>query len=375
LKNKIFDKIGNFFKREDIDAYSFNFKYYEYLQKHKHQDIKTYSKGNLLKCEHISYLSCWHNFESLQGEQSYKDILNLLQNNLVKISAIRQRPIISYIVNINSDHRDKIKITNEDINYFIDLIEDIEENVKEIDLIIYSIGGCLSVARKLIEILYNRFDKVNFLVTSIAYSAATMMCMSANEIIMTPESSLSPFDVQILSPDTGNFLPIDIMLKCAKEAKQAHNPLNIFVPKSLYKNWNKEMSEETIKNCVNSSYLASSYPTYWLMKYMYKSFLSKNEEFNKYFVVPIWKYLTKDGRKAKRIVEYFIDTGVRFSHSIPIMYSDIKNSGLNVHLADAELLALLRENAILSEKLFERSSIFKLYMNEYYYHYTYLKNE
>jgi len=77
--------------------------------------------------------------------------------------------------------------------------------------------------------------------------------------------------------------------------------------------------------------------------------------------MPFWKRFTSNGRKANRIIKLFINTGTTLSHSTPIMYHDLKDTGLNVSKADDELLKLLRETYQLSDVLFQNSTIKKLY--------------
>ena len=319
----------------------------------------------------------WINYEQVNGIQSPDDILMFINNNQNNISKIRGRPVIAYITNIHSDAASEIEINDSDIEEFASLVADIDSKEKEIDIILQSNGGYLKSAHKIIELLRSRFEKVNFLIPLKAYSAASMMCMSADEIVMTPESSLSPFDVQILSlDDNKTYLPAKLMKKYLKNAKRAHNPFYLFVPKSLYLGWDAKKIERTLLFCDISIKESNFYPKYWLMKYMFKQCMSKNMYFSKYFFLPIKLRFTAQGRKANRIVNMFIDIGTKLSHNTPIMYNDLKESGVQVSQANDELLKLLRETYQLSNILFQRSSITKLYIGakKSYFSYSVQKN-
>ncbi len=311
----------------------------------------------------ISTTDRWHNYQQINGEQTYDDILSLLKNNQKQISELRGHPVIAYLTAINTDSSSsQINLNNRDIKEFASLIADIDENICEIDVILHSYGGYIESAHVIIELLRDRFKKVNFLIPFTAHSAASMMCMAADEIIMTPESSLSPFDVQVLSPDDNKtYLPAQIMKECAKEAKKANNFFNIFTPKSLYEKWDGKMIRKTKLFCDISIKQSKSYPMYWLMKYMFKSSESKNLFFINFLFMPLWKRFTSNGRKANNIVKLFVNTGIKLSHSTPIMYNDLKDTGLNISKADNQLLSLMRETYQLADALFHSSTIKKIY--------------
>lgn len=188
--------------------------------------------------------------------------------------------------------------------------------------------------------------------------------MSADEIIITPEGSLSPFDYQMLTPDKdGMYFPIHMMMKIAKRAKRAINPFCIFIPRNMYKEWTANMADKTIQQCKIAKQENKKYPLYWLMKYMFKAYTPFNRYFTEVFYIPLWKRFTTNGRKANLIVNLFINLGIDLSHETPIMYGDMKNMGLNVSCADSdkELLILMRETYQLANNLFSSSSIMKLY--------------
>jgi len=352
-------------KNDKIGGYCFAFEHYEGYQKYSTNRVSSFLvKGKLVQSDkHISSLNSWYSYEIINGDQSSEEILNLLQNNHKKISSLRANPIISYLTNVEHPLRKGIDISKEDIDNINNLILLVDKKITEVDVILYSLGGDVLVSRVLVDMLRKRFEKVNFLVPFEALSAASMICLSGDEIIMTPEASLSPFDVQIKSPASNNYSPVNIMLKCAKGARFALNPLNILYLKSTYQGWDMQMAQNTINFCNISIKNTKHFPMYWLMKYTFRAFITKNEKFNRYLLLPFWKIFTKNGRKANKIVNFFIDTGIKFGHDVPILYSDIEHSGLNILEAKEELLELLRENSLLSKRLFERSSLLKIYSN------------
>ena len=80
---------------------------------------------------------------------------------------------------------------------FINIIEKIPASQKEIAILIHSRGGDPHTAWKLMSLLRGRFDNVKVVIPYMAYSAATMFSLGANEIIMHPYANLGPIDPQI----------------------------------------------------------------------------------------------------------------------------------------------------------------------------------
>ena len=66
-----------------------------------------------------------------------------------------------------------------------------------LDVLIHSTGGDALVAWKLMSVLRERFDNVSVLVPYMAFSAATLFSLGADEIVMHPHASLGPIDPQI----------------------------------------------------------------------------------------------------------------------------------------------------------------------------------
>jgi hypothetical protein len=66
-----------------------------------------------------------------------------------------------------------------------------------VDVLIHSTGGDALTAWKLMSVLRERFESIAVLVPYMAFSAATVFSMGADEIVMHPHASLGPIDPQI----------------------------------------------------------------------------------------------------------------------------------------------------------------------------------
>lgn len=112
-----------------------------------------------------------------------------------KIEELRERPLITYVTSIRpgmSGH-----MAGDSIEFIIKQIQQIPEDKKEIDFLIISNGGDPITALRIISLLRERFEKVFVLLPYVAYSAATILSLGADEIIMHPYSNLGPVDPQL----------------------------------------------------------------------------------------------------------------------------------------------------------------------------------
>lgn len=119
-----------------------------------------------------------------------------IRKNLFKsLEELRQRPVISYVTSsrINASGNMSSDVIPELIKQ-INLIEDTQKNI---DILIVSNGGDPTVSWRIITMLRERFEKVGVLIPFAAYSAATLLALGADEIIMHPFSNLGPVDPQL----------------------------------------------------------------------------------------------------------------------------------------------------------------------------------
>ena len=112
-----------------------------------------------------------------------------------EIEEKRKRPLISYFTSLRPNA--SAQMASDVISEFAKQIIEIPKTKKEIDILIVSSGGDPTVAWRIISMLRERFEKVGVLVPYAAYSAATLLALGANEIIMHPFSNLGPVDPQL----------------------------------------------------------------------------------------------------------------------------------------------------------------------------------
>lgn len=72
-----------------------------------------------------------------------------------------------------------------------------------LDLVLHSNGGRVNIGRKMSLLLRSFARRVNVLVPYKARSAGTLMCLGADEIVMSALAELSPLDPQVVSAGDG----------------------------------------------------------------------------------------------------------------------------------------------------------------------------
>jgi len=73
------------------------------------------------------------------------------------------------------------------------------ESVKKLDLFIFTKGGDVLTALRLVDLIYEFTDQFSILIPYKAYSAGTLIALGASEIIMNKTGELSPIDPNVTS--------------------------------------------------------------------------------------------------------------------------------------------------------------------------------
>jgi hypothetical protein len=285
---------------------------------------------------------------------------------LKEIEDLRGNAVIAHFAAYGYN-RNGVGISDEDLDPLTDMIRSIPSDIKKLDFIIHSPGGLLESAAKIVKLLRSKFEEVNFLIPRNAYSAAAMMAMSANGIIMHDIASLSPYDPLTLS-GSGEYLRTPILKKVAKDALKSFekSPSDAIV---AFPGWTKELAITRPKDAAISDVRYRRIATLWLTKYMFGH--SHIEILDKCNATLLWSVLCalfnlrscKDALKAKRIVRFFTNVKLHLSHDDPLMYQDINDLGLNVSLASGELKDYIREAYLLNKAIFDHSQISKCWFS------------
>jgi hypothetical protein len=280
----------------------------------------------------------WYEFLSSQGQQVNGDDLRALRYACYKdIEQLRQRPLLVYaakFVDANLPPQAPISIDLGDVDGFTELIGSIKAKDKSVDVLIHSPGGRPDATERIVNLLRPRFTNVTFLVPHSAYSAATMLALSGDEVIMHPSAVLGPIDPQI------NGIPArsikrgfdKIQQKIKEEGPEA---LPAYIPLI------EKYSLELLELCEDSEKLSKELVTGWLSDHM----LSSNEK----------------SKKLDKAVDYLASYDTHLLHSRPLTIKKLSGLGLNVKTAEQELSDLLWEAYTLLDGFFNASPFVKIF--------------
>lgn len=188
------------------------------------------------------------------------------RQELIKgIEQITQRRLLVYVADFNKpsnniDLQDKIG--------FSDLIEDISE--ADIDMLINSPGGFAEVTESLVGLLRSKFSNIRFIIPNSAKSAATLMCLSGDALLMDHRSELGPIDPQISFPtnDGRKQEAVEDILEGFEEIKRI---LSDEGPKAIpaYIPLLNKYTIGMLNGCENAKQLSATLAEKWLCDYMF----------------------------------------------------------------------------------------------------------
>jgi len=275
-------------------------------------------------------------------EQRRLDAQGLFQERqrLIKeIEAVTHRPLIVYAAKLSAPREAPIQIDLEDVIGFSDLIADIQEDV--LDVMIESPGGIVEAAERIVHLLRRKFKHVRFIVPGSAYSAATMLCLSGDEILMDDRSSLGPIEPQI------NGIPARSIIngfKAVREVLQKEGPSALPAYLPLIQKYDLHIFEI----CKDAEERGKMLVADWLKQYMLASDPDKEA-------------------KSEAIVSFLSDYDVHKSHSRPIFITDAQSNGLNAISLDTvpDLNTRVWELYIHIRLLFDRGPQVKIYENSH----------
>ncbi|TAM45855.1 MAG: hypothetical protein EPN53_14270 [Acidobacteria bacterium] len=122
---------------------------------------------------------------------SFQDRVAIYRN----IETLRGRPLVAYVTSSRANGGGMMAA--DVLPLFARQLLEIDSTAKAIDLLIVSTGGDPMVSWRVASMLRDRFEKVGALLPYAAYSAATLLALGADEIVMHPFSNMGPVDPQL----------------------------------------------------------------------------------------------------------------------------------------------------------------------------------
>ncbi len=191
----------------------------------------------------------------------------LRQKAFEVIEKIRGRPLICYatktynLPKFPAASGITTAIDNSDVDAFADLVRTTDGD--EVDVFIISNGGSAEATERIVNCLRNKFKRISFIVPGCAYSAATLMCLAGDEIIIDDIGTLGPIDPQI------NGIPARAILRGIEEIEkrlkeEGPSALSAYLPMIA------KYDLHILEICKSAQKLSERLATQWLSKYMLK---------------------------------------------------------------------------------------------------------
>lgn len=121
------------------------------------------------------------------------------QEAIRDIQAVTGRSLLVYEANVWSSGS---SMTEEDIQPFADLLYRVEKGSK-VDLLLQSGGGNIDAAEKIVYMCRELAGEFRVLVPEYAKSAATLIALASDQVLMGLPSELGPIDAQLTGPGPG----------------------------------------------------------------------------------------------------------------------------------------------------------------------------
>ncbi len=235
---------------------------------------------------------------------------DLVESKIDRVCHLSGRPLIIYAsactVQVGKVAPELLAIDQSDKMGFHSMLEDV--NGAELDVLIHSPGGSAEAAETIVEEIRRKFPgHVRFIVPSYAKSAATMMVMSGNIILMDEDAELGPIDPQFFTRN--GVVPGEAIKqqfeKAAKDILSDPKRAQVWYPIM------QMLGPGLLAQCDNASQLSINLVTDWLTKYMFNGQV--------------------DGpAKAKKIADYLSDHSTFKSHSRRIKIEQLEQNDVEV---------------------------------------------
>jgi len=233
------------------------------------------------------------------------------QDKIKEIEKATGRTLIVYVANAAHPAGG---LVSEDLIPFVDLLD--KKTGIDLDLMIHSPGGDIDAAEKMLMICRSRSKTFRVIVPNSAKSAATLIALGADKIIMGDTSELGPIDPQIAIRRADGSLQwhpaqsfLDGLEMIKESLKQEGELFPAYLP--LLEQLNPAMLDECVKSKERSRTLAAD----WLKKYMLKD----------------------RPEVAETVAEDLADARKHLSHGRAIDYQAVIDLGLSAELLTPDL--------------------------------------
>lgn len=137
----------------------------------------------------------------------------------------------------------------------------------KIDILVHSPGGYAEATETIVEEIRRKFGHVRFIVPAYAKSAAAMMVMAGDEILIDEDADLGPIDPQMLTANGP--VPAEAIKeqfrKASEEIQNDAKKVQVWFPIL------QALGSGTLVQCDNAIELSQQLVTDWLTRYMFRA--------------------------------------------------------------------------------------------------------
>ena len=196
-----------------------------------------------------------------------------------------------------------------------------------ITLILYTLGGDTMATWNIVNLIREYCDELEIIVPRKARSSGTIMCLGANKIILTHQSTLGPIDPSLNSP---------LGTKVKINGQEISLPTSVESVKGYFNLAKLELGIRTSRDLIQAFLKLSETLNPLLMGDVYR-----RQGQIKMIAQKLLVYQNCKKKQKTSIINFLCsDSG---SHDYAINYTEAKQLGLNVELASAELNSLIND--------------------------------
>jgi len=211
-----------------------------------------------------------------------------------------------------------------------------------LDVILHSPGGSPEATESIVKLLRSRFTDIRFIIPNVVKSAATMLAMSGDEIIVGLDAELGPTDPQMVI--NGRLNPAHAILQQFKNARTDLSKNNQFL--TAWLPILQQYGPSLLVECQNAIKLTETLVKQWLAAYMLKG-------------------QPRAAMKAS-VISKFLANKNHLSHGRAIGVEELQQKGVKIKKAaecTPDLSSIVQDIHIAVMQTFMTTGAFKIFEN------------
>lgn len=136
--------------------------------------------------------------EETQKQHGHACFDIIRRQKMQNVTALTERPLIMYAANFLNNPAPATNIDRNDKEGFREVLHGLDAD--KIDILLHSPGGQAEAAEAIVKLLRAKKRNIRFIIPNLAQSAATMLAMAGDEIVMDTDAELGPIDPQFIIP-------------------------------------------------------------------------------------------------------------------------------------------------------------------------------